>query len=114
MFSEIGILYSLIAGILSILLIFYALRKKSEEFFVFSLVFLLISWSGIEWSLWTQGYNLFELLAEPIVPLLSYFVGWGVFVIYLSEKYFKRRDWIAFLIIVLVIIGIASVCMDCL
>jgi hypothetical protein len=113
MFS-VGLLYSLISAILTIALIFYSIKKKSEPIFLISLMFLLISWSGIEWALWLEGYNLFTLVFEPIVPLASYFVGWGIFVIYLSETHFHRRDWIAFLLINLSIIAIASVCMDCL
>jgi len=86
MLEQIGILYSLISGIAAIFLIYFALQKKSEKIFLLALLFLIISWSGIEWALWTAGYNLFTLVFEPIVPLASYFVGWSILVIYLSEK----------------------------
>jgi hypothetical protein len=114
MLSQVGLLYSLIAGILTIALIFYSIKTKSESVFLISLMFLIISWSGIEWALWSAGHNLFTLVFEPIVPLASYFVGWSILVIYLAEKNFKRRDWVAFLLVVATIIAIASVCMDCL
>ena len=114
MLADIGLAYSFIAGIMAIALIFYALHKKSEKIFLWGLLFLLISWSGIEWALWNDGYNFFTLVFQPIVPLASYFVGWSLLVIYLSEKHFHRRDWIMFLAAIFIIIMIASVCMDCL
>ena len=114
MLAQVGLTYSIISGILSILLILHSIKNKSEKMFLFSLLFLIVSWSGIEWSLWTNKYNLFEMVFEPIVPLASYFVSWTVFTIYLSEKYFRRRDWVFFLIVVLFIIAISSFCMNCL
>jgi hypothetical protein len=114
MLSDISIAYAIIAGIFSIALIFYALKKKSEPFFVWALLFQLISWSGIEWAFWNEGYNMFTLVFEPIVPLASYFVGWCLFVIYLGETHFKRRDWVAFIVIVLLFAILAPMCMDCL
>lgn len=111
---EAGLIYALVAGFMSVLLMVYAIEKKNEPFFVFSLMFLIISWSGIEWALWIKGYNLFELVLTPIVPLASYFVGWTLFVIYVSEKYFKRRYWVTFLIVVGFFIWISTFCMNCL
>jgi hypothetical protein len=113
MFS-VGLLYSLISAILTIALIFYSIKKKSEPMFLLSLMFLLISWSGIEWALWLEGFNLFTLVFQPIVPLASYFVGWSIFIVYLSEKYFSRWVWMAFLSIIIAISIVAPMCMDCL
>jgi energy-converting hydrogenase Eha subunit G len=109
-----GFTYSVIAGIMSIALFFWALKNRDETIYLFSLLFLIVSWSGIEWALWILGYNLFQLVFQPIVPLASYFVAWTLFVIYASEKFFARRDWILFLLAVLAIIAIAHFCMDCL
>ena len=111
---EAGFIYSLLAGFMSVLLMVYAIEKKNEYFFVFSLMFLIISWSGIEWALWLKGYNLFEMVFTPIVPLASYFAGWTVFVIFISEKHFRRRYWIAFLIVLAFFIWISTFCMNCL
>lgn len=111
---EAGLIYSIVAGFMSVVLMLYSIEKKDEHFFVFSLMFLIISWSGIEWALWLQGYNLFQLVLTPIVPLASYFVGWTLFVIFVSEKYFKRRYWIAFLIVIGFFIWISTFCMNCL
>ena len=88
------IVWAIVAGFMSVLLMLYSIEKKNDHFFLFSLMFLIISWSGIEWALWLKGFNLFEMVLTPIVPLASYFVGWTVFVIYVSEKYFKRKYWI--------------------
>lgn len=110
----VGLLYSGLAGIMSIALIFYSIKKKSEEYFLISLAFLIVSWSGIEWYYWLNGQNLFTLVFTPIVPLASYFVLWSGFVIYIAEKHFKRRDWVAFLAVVGIIIIIAHFCMNCL
>jgi len=114
MYELTGFIYSIVAGITTILLLLSAIRRRSEILFIFSLLFLIVSWSGIEWSLWLYGKNLFDLVFTPIIPLLSYFVVWTAFIIYISEKHFKRRDWIFFLILVTIIIIIAHFCMNCL
>ena len=111
---EAGLIYSIVAGFTSVLFMVYAIEKKEDNLFVFSLMFLIISWSGIEWALWLQGHNLFEMVFTPIVPLASYFVGWTIFIIYIAEKYFKRRYWVAFLIVVGFFIWISTFCMNCL
>jgi hypothetical protein len=111
---EAGLTYSIVAGVMSICLLFYAVKKKDEHYFLFSLMFLIISWSGIEWALWLKGYNLFEMVFVPIVPLASYFVGWTLFVVYIAERHFKRRDWIAFLLVLAFFIWISTFCMNCL
>jgi hypothetical protein len=111
---EAGITYAVLAGFTSVLLLLYAMEKKNDHLFVFSLMFLIISWGGIEWSLWVKGYNLFQMVFTPIVPLASYFVGWTVFVVYISEKYFKRRYWVVFLLVLGFFIWISTFCMDCL
>jgi hypothetical protein len=111
---EAGLTYSIIAGFMSILLLFHSIKKEDEHYFLFSLMFLIISWSGIEWALWLRGYNLFEMVFVPIVPLASYFAGWTVFIIYTAEKHFKRRDWIAFLLVLVFFIWISTFCMNCL
>ncbi|MFQ6088973.1 MAG: hypothetical protein ACE5K0_08755 [Candidatus Methanofastidiosia archaeon] len=109
-----GFVYSVIAGVMSVALFFWALKNRDEKLYLFSLFFLVISWGGIEWGLWILGYNLFELVFQPIVPLASYFLSWVIFVIYISEKYFERRDWVLFLTVIFTIILIAHFCMDCL
>lgn len=111
---EIGLTYAVIAGFMSVLLMLYAIEKKNDHFFLFSLLFLLVSWGGIEWALWLKGHNLFEMVFTPIVPLAGYFVVWGVFIIYVSEKYFKRRYWVVSLLVAVFFIWISTFCMNCL
>lgn len=111
---EIGLIYAVLAGVTAILLMIYAVEKRDDHLFLFSLMFLIISWSGIEWALWLEGFNLFEMVLTPIVPLSSFFVGWTIFVIYVAERYFRRRYWIAFLIVLGFFIWISTFCMNCL
>jgi len=114
MLYTIGLTYSVIAAMISLYFLGYALRKKNEKYFLISLLFVLVSWSGIEWALWLLGYNLFHLVLAPIVPLASFFIAWTLLIIYFAETKFKRRDWVLFLGVVFVIWQIARVCMDCL
>ncbi len=118
--ESLGFHYSIISSILSSLLIIFSLYlrdkdyKKAEELFIFGVVFIGISWSGIEWSLYLMGYNLFQLVTMPIFPLLCYFIATSVFIIYLSERYFRRILWIIFAATAVIISIIAVNCMNCL
>jgi hypothetical protein len=112
---EIGMTYSIIAGIMSIALLIYSVHRKHEHFFLFSLIFLIASWSGLEWALWLRGSNMFHMIFKPIVPFAFYFVAWIALVVYVSEKIFKKRKyWVGFIGVLLIITAIASVCMNCL
>ncbi|NMC61119.1 MAG: hypothetical protein GYA51_17320 [Candidatus Methanofastidiosa archaeon] len=115
-----GFHYSILSSILSSLLIIYSLflkdkdYKKAEELFIFGVVFIGISWSGIEWSLYLMGYNLFQLVTMPIFPLLCYFFSTSLFVVYVSERYYRRRIWIIFALVTVLISIVAVNCMNCL
>lgn len=115
-----GFHYSILSTILSSFLIIYSLflkdrdYKKAEELFIFGVVFIGISWSGIEWSLYLMGYDLFQLVSMPIFPLLCYFLSTSLFVIYISERYYRRRIWIIFALAAVLISVIAVNCMNCL
>ncbi|KYC45876.1 MAG: hypothetical protein APG12_00551 [Candidatus Methanofastidiosum methylothiophilum] len=118
--ESLGFHYSILSSILSSFLIIYSLfirekdYNKAEELFIFGVIFIGISWSGIEWSLYLMGYNLFLLITMPIFPLLCYFISTSAFVIYLSERYYRRRIWIIFAIAAFLISIIAVNCMNCL
>lgn len=114
MIYTIGLTYSIIAAITSLFFLKLALPTRNENMFLLSLLFTLVSWSGIEWALWLLGYNLFDLVLQPIVPLASFFAVWLIAVIYIAERKFKRRDWVAFAGALVVITIIARLCMDCL
>ena len=118
--ESLGFHYSILSSILSSFLIIYSLflrdkdYKKAEELFIFGVVFLGISWSGIEWSLYLMGYDLFQLVTVPIFPLLCYFLSTSLFVIYVSERYYRRRIWIIFALAAVLVYIIAVNCMNCL
>ena len=114
MLYAIGLTYSIIAAVISLFLLNIALKDKDEKCFLLSLLFVFGSWSGIEWAAWLLGDNLFHLVLEPIIPLASFFLSWTLLIIYLSERRFKRRDWIGFLVVVFIIWQVARLCMDCL
>ncbi len=114
MIFAVGLTYALIAALASLLFLHHALVKENERLFLMSLLFVLVSWSGIEWALWLLGQNLFKLVLKPIIPLASFFIVWTLTIIYLAEKKFRRRDWVLFLAVIAVISAIASKCMDCL
>ena len=113
MIHLVGLTYSIIAAVFSALFMYLAIQKKSERIFIISLILLLVSWSGMEWALWLLGHDLFKLVVEPIVPLATFFLVQTLIVIYLSEKNFRRRDWIGFVAAIAVLSVIAYFCMDC-
>ena len=115
--SSVAFLYALISGIFSVVLFYLAIKigRKATNIFILAIIFLLVHFSGIEWFLWINDYNLFDLLIEPIVPLTSYFIAWIITIIYLSEKYFKKRwIWVCFILFCAVVFIIARFCMNCL
>jgi len=112
--------FSIISAIFSAVFLYHALnlddRKEGEKFFIFSILFLIAAFSGIETGLWAGGFDMFELILSPWVPL-DFFFGICYFVIfYLSEWYFQNRKiWVAVVLFSLIIFFIAYVlgCMDC-
>ena len=116
MLNYIPLVYSIIAGAMSIALFYLSLtnRELRKPLYIFSLVFLIASWSGIEWALWIAGYNLFELVLFPVVPLDFFFLSWIAFVIWYGEYIKERKIWIYFIISLVAIYIIATFCMDCL
>ncbi len=114
MIFTVGLTYSIIAALISIYFLDVALKKGSKDMLLLSLLFVLVSWSGIEWTLWLLGYNLFELVLRPIVPLTSFFVAWTLAIIYIAETRFERKYWVLFLVLIYIISIIAVNCMDCL
>ena len=113
MIHLIGLTYSIIAAIFSAFFMYLAIQKKNERIFIISLILLLVSWSGMEWALWILGHDMFKLVVEPIVPLAAFFLVQTLIVIYLSEKTFKRRDWVFFVSAIAAVSAIAYFCMDC-
>ena len=106
--------YAIIAGIMAILLFFLALtQRKGKPYYVFALIFLIASWSGLEFGLWLSGNNMFDMLLYPAVPLGFFFLTWMAFAGWVGEKLGERRIFICWLVALAIIFAIARVCMNC-
>lgn len=119
MISNIALSFSLISGIMSCLLFIAGMyfeknKKKSTIILLFACLFLLASFTGLEWAFWLEGKNMFYLLFSPIIPLIFYFFVWFVFIIWLFESRGERKIWILLILIIIIIILIAVNCMNCL
>ncbi len=117
--SNLTLSFSMISGIMSCLLFVLGMsieknKKKSRVVLIWACVFLLGSFTGLEWSFWLEGYNMFRLLFQPIIPLVAYFVIWIAFVIWLFESRKERNIWVVLIIILVVIVLLAINCMNCL
>jgi len=111
-------IYALLAGLMSIALFVFTIffekdKKKSRILFIWSALFLAGSFGITEYALWTEGYNLFEIVLKFNFPLLAYFGIWFAFLIWLFESRGERKIWITFLIILVMLIVAAVNCMDC-
>jgi glucose dehydrogenase len=79
------------AASLGSLLLFYLLfTQQKKSYFYFALLFLLAHFSTLEWALWIQGKNFFEMLLTT-TPLTIYLAVWLVFVMWVSERVVKDR-----------------------
>jgi len=110
--------YALLSGIMSISLFVFTMffekdKKKSRILFIWSVLFLASSFGVSEYALWTEGYNLFEMIFKFNFPLIAYFCIWFAFLIWLFESRGERKVWVALLVILLVVIVIAMNCMNC-
>jgi len=115
--SEIILAYSILAGIMSILLLnltifFEKNKKKSRILLIWSILFLASCFATSEYTFWIQGYNLFEMTFSSF-PLIVYFGIWFAFFIWLFESRGERKIWLILLILLVLIIIIALNCMDC-
>lgn len=109
-----GFSYAIVAGFMSVLLFYLTFtQKRKREFYIFALVFLIASWSGLEYGLWLLGMDMFDLILAPAVPLDFFFAAWIAFAIWTGEKIKERNVWIAWIIALAVIFAIARVCMNC-
>jgi hypothetical protein len=106
--------YAIIAGAMAIPLFFMALtQKKPRNYYIFALVFLIASWSGLEYGLWLTGNNMFDMILYPAVPLDFFFAAWIAFSIWVGERIRQRKIWICWLVALAIIFAIARVCMNC-
>lgn len=115
--TEIILLYSLVSGIFSILLIALTLffeknKKKSRALLIWAMLFLFSAFLTTEYTFWIEGYNLFKLVWFNF-PLIVFFGIWLAFIIWLFETRKERRIWIVFLILLVIGIIVAVYCMNC-
>ncbi|MEM5814838.1 MAG: hypothetical protein QXD77_03400 [Candidatus Aenigmatarchaeota archaeon] len=111
--ETLGFSYATIAGIMAILLFCLALTQRKRDYYIFALVFLIASWSGLEYGLWLAGSDMFDMILYPAVPLDFFFVAWIAFAVWTGEKIKQRRIWQYWLVALAVIFAIARVCMNC-
>lgn len=119
MISHIISSMSVISGLMSVFLFligafFEKDKKKSSIILFFGCLFLLASFSEIEYALWLEGINIFDLIKAPIVPFVFYFVVWIIFIIWIFESRNQRKYWVFALLILSIIILISINCMNCL
>lgn len=118
MLTNIVLVYSLLAGMMSILLLVFTLffeknKKRSKALLIWSILFLAASFTASEYAFWLEGYNLFMLILKFNFPLIVYFGIWLAFIIWLFEKRKERKIWIIFFILLVAAVLVAINCMNC-
>jgi len=110
----IGFSWAIISGFMSIMMFYLTFtQKEKKNFYIFALLFLIASWSGLEYGLWLAGVNMFEMILAPNVPLDFFFTAWIIFVIWAGEKINERKIWVSWIIALIIIFLIAKLCMNC-
>ena len=117
--TNIVLVYSLLAGIMSVLLIVFTIffekdKKRSRLLLIWATLFLAISFGASEYAFWLEGYNLFTFVLGFNFPLFVFLVVWFAFFIWLFESRSERKTWIVLLALLIMVILIAMNCMDCL
>ena len=117
MFANLALSYSLISGIMSILLFIVGMylekdKKKSRMILIWACLFLASSFAGLESAFWAEGYNIFEVIWGINLPLVYYFIVWLVFIIWLFESRKERKIWIILLILLIITIIFAMNTME--
>ncbi len=105
---------ALLSGIMSVVLFYMGLTRDSDKVLLWAVIFLGVSFGMFEWSLWLSGKDMFRLFFSFTFPLVSWFLAWFAFVIWLFEERGKRAYWVALLIVLAVLTLVAVNCMDCL
>jgi hypothetical protein len=124
--QNIVLVYSLLAGIMSILLMLFTMffeknvkkgakdKKRSRALLLWSVLFLASAFAATEYAFWLEGYNLFELVLFRLnFPLVVFFVVWFAFLIWLFESRGERKIWVLLLALLAVVVLVAMNCMNC-
>ncbi|MBI5332003.1 MAG: hypothetical protein HZB65_00355 [Candidatus Aenigmarchaeota archaeon] len=112
MLYQLGLGFSIIAGIMAVMLFYLGLSlgKKGRSHMILAVLFLGASFGGLEWVFYLLGYNMFTFF---VFPLMAYFAIWFAFIVWAFEKIGERRIWIVFLIALVVLTIVAVNCMNC-
>jgi hypothetical protein len=118
MITSVALSYSIISGLMACLLFVMGLvwikdKKKSKIILIWACLFLAVSFAGLESALWSQGYNMFDLVLNFDFPLTVYFIIWFAFIIWVFETRKERKIWIILLILLTITTVIAMNCMNC-
>lgn len=118
MIQDIVIGYSIVAGVFASLLLVFSLffekdKKKSRILLIWSVLFLASSFTTSEYAFWLEGYNLFELVFSFNFPLIIYFGIWFAFIIWIFEMRGERKIWVIVFILLIISVGFAINCMNC-
>lgn len=117
--QNIILVYSLLAGIMSMLLMVFTIffeknKKRSRVLLIWSVLFLASSFAASEYAFWLDGYNLFNfVLLRFNFPLLAFFGVWFAFLIWLFESRGERKIWMLLLVLLAIVVLIAMSCMNC-
>jgi len=112
------LVFSLLAGIFSSFLICFTIyfekdKKRSRSLLIWGVLFLAASFGAAEYALWSEGYNLFEMVLGFNFPLVAFFTMFFSFLVWLFESRGERKIWIVFLIALIAMSIIAVNCMNC-
>ncbi|MBI4894984.1 MAG: hypothetical protein HY831_00690 [Candidatus Aenigmarchaeota archaeon] len=112
MLYQIGLAFSLIAALMSVVLFYLGLKseKKGKWYLIWAVLFLGASFGGLEWALYLLGISIFSFF---IFPLIAFFAIWFGFIIWSFERIGERKIWIVFLAILIVMIIIGVYCPNC-
>jgi hypothetical protein len=116
--TNIVLVYSILAGIMSILLMLLTIffeknKKRSRMLLIWSVLFLASSFAASEYAFWVEGYNLFTFALSNF-PLIVFFGVWFAFLIWLFESRGERKIWVSLLVLLIALVLIAMNCMNCL
>ena len=119
MIPSVALSYSIVSGLMACLLFLGGIfwekdKKKSKIVLIWACFFLAGSFAGLESALWSEGYNMFDLVLNFNFPLTVYFIIWFAFIIWLFESRKERKVWIVLSILLIITTIIAVNCMNCL
>lgn len=119
MIPTVALSYSIVSGLMACLLFIVGMfwekdKKKSKIILIWACLFLASSFAGIESALWSEGYNMFNLVLNFNFPLTAYFIIWFAFIIWLFESRKERKIWVILLILLIITTVVAMNCMNCL